>query len=451
MTAGTTRRILLVLLLGSVSPGLFAAEWFVAPPPVGEDGNPGTREQPFATIQHGIDAATHADTVIVAEGTYGEHINFKAKNIVLRSNCPTDWAVVKRTIIDGGQSGTVVMFRGTENETCVLSGFTIRNGVGTWIAIDGMSGGGGILGVDPVANPQRSVFTLARIERNIIAGNRADMGGGVRYCKGLIRGNIIMGNQGGDATNGRCGGGISLCRGIIENNLLVGNHAPRGGAVSHCNAIFRNNTVVGNTALYHGGGLWYVGNSPYLPGTGSIANCIIHGNAAPLGPQIHESTTPRYCLVEDWTGGGTGNCSGDPQFVDPDGLDDDPLTFADNDYRLLPASICIDAGTNEPWMEGATDLDGRARILPGASSVTVDMGAYEYPFALSIVRDALNGVRLSWTMRPEKTYTVLSNPDMTTPSWGEAATILGGSLGGPAAWADPDSSPALKFYRIAIE
>ena len=102
-------------------------------------------------------------------------------------------------------------------------------------------------------------------------------------------------------------------------------------------------------------------------------------------------------------------------------------------------------------MEGAVDLDGKARILLGAASVTVDMGAYEYLFDLSIVRDALHGVRLTWTMRPEKTYTVLSNLDMAGPSWAEAATILAGSLGGPAAWADPDSSPALKFYRIAIE
>jgi hypothetical protein len=442
----STMRVILALC---ILDGACAATWYVdGSIPRAGDGT--SWENAVQGIQAGINKASDGDTVIVAEGTYVENINFDAKNIVLRSTNPMDWAVVKQTIIDGNRSSAVVMFRGTEDETCVLSGFTIQNGIGPWIADVGMSGGGGILGWDPDTNSE-TVFTLARIERNIIMKNKADMGGGVRYCKGLIRNNIIIANEGGDASNGRCGGGISLCRGIIENNLLLGNFAPRGGAISYSNAVFRNNTVVGNTALYHGGGLWQVGNSPYLPAGGSITNCIIWGNTAPLGPQIHESVAPTYSFIEGWTEGGEGNRSGDPRFVDPDGADNDPNTFEDNDYRLLATSPCIDAGINEDWMAIATDLDGRPRILLGATSLTVDMGAYELTFPLAIVRSTPTDIELSWTMRPVTTYTVLSTFDITAQPWTEETTFSGGKTGGPASWLDLDASSALKFYRIAVE
>jgi hypothetical protein len=58
---------------------------------------------------------------------------------------------------------------------------------------------------------------------------------------------------------------------------------------------------------------------------------------------------------------------------------DDPLLvdLAGFDYTLDRKSPCIDAGLNQPWMIGATDLAGNDRILSGF----VDMGAYEadYP------------------------------------------------------------------------
>jgi len=104
-----------------------AAEWFVdASVPSSGDGT--SPETAFETIQEGIDAAAHGDTVMVAEGTSLENIHFKGKNIILRSNDPFGPDVVRTTIIDGDQAGSVVIFSGTEDETCVLSGFTIRNG-----------------------------------------------------------------------------------------------------------------------------------------------------------------------------------------------------------------------------------------------------------------------------------------------------------------------------------
>jgi Right handed beta helix region len=46
----------------------FATEYYVAP--TGDDANPGTQDQPFATLQHGNDVAKAGDTVWLRGGTY---------------------------------------------------------------------------------------------------------------------------------------------------------------------------------------------------------------------------------------------------------------------------------------------------------------------------------------------------------------------------------------------
>jgi hypothetical protein len=65
--------------------------------------------------------------VAVDMGIHFENIRFGGKNITLRSMNPTDWDSVQDTIIQGVQVGPVVTFSGTEDASCVLSGFTIRN------------------------------------------------------------------------------------------------------------------------------------------------------------------------------------------------------------------------------------------------------------------------------------------------------------------------------------
>jgi len=84
------------------------------------------------------------------------------------------------------------------------------------------------------------------------------------------------------------------------------------------------------------------------------------------GIQLHASSVPSYSCIQEWAAGGEGNISEDPQFVAPDG--------PDNDYRLSSGSPCIDGGVNEDWMWGAVDLDGNPRILYGTFSLMVDIG-----------------------------------------------------------------------------
>ncbi|MDP2897845.1 MAG: C39 family peptidase [bacterium] len=160
------------------------------------------------------------------------------------------------------------------------------------------------------------------------------------------------------------------CSGTIESNTICANSAYEGAGLHDCRGTMRNNTICANTAQMRGGGL------RKCPGV--ISNCIIWGNTAPLGPEFDQSSVPAFSCIQDWTGGGEGNSALNPRFVDPDGPDNNPETWEDNDYRLLPDSPCIDAGKNEDWMWGAADLDGNQRIWHGKVSLTVDMGAYEY-------------------------------------------------------------------------
>jgi pectin methylesterase-like acyl-CoA thioesterase len=150
-------------LLTSITLSLQGAQWYIDAAVPGS-GNGQSPDAAFKTIQEGIDAASPGDTVIVAEGTYVEKIEFKGKNIILRTSDPADRTVVENTIIDGNKGGAVVTFAGTEDETCVLSGFTIQNGEA--------GEGAGICG------GTAEQHTLATIENNVVADNAAQFGGG---------------------------------------------------------------------------------------------------------------------------------------------------------------------------------------------------------------------------------------------------------------------------------
>ncbi len=371
------------------------------------------------TIQAAIDAAVNGDVIVVHPGTYYENIHFDGKNITLRSVDPEDEQVVASTIIDGGQNGSVVRFAGTEDERCQLSGFTITNG-------DSGKGGGGILGGDQWSDPP--VCTLAEISNCTISGNSTGTwgGGGLAYCDGVISNCTITGNSvtgqfvsggglaGCDGEISNCviegnfscgsyghGGGLAWCHGTISNCVIEGNFCRglygRGGGLVACHGTISNCTITGNSAFWGGGldscngpisnctissnsatGSFGGGGGALYACGGTITNCVVWGNDAPTHPELGDcgNAVITYSCIRDWAGGGEGNISDDPLFVEG------PL----GDYYLsctaagqAADSPCIDAGSGTAESVGLDKFTTRTDGVPDAGMV--DIG-YHYSPAL---------------------------------------------------------------------
>lgn len=235
----------------------------------------------FTSIQAAINVAKEGDTVLVAKGWYREKIVFPGENILVTSTDPNDPGMVQQTVIDcpSFRQTPVVTFSGTENESCELTGFTIRDGSrgiqgnGTKATISNCAignnfptgSGGGLYDCD---GPIRSCK---------IINNEADSkGGGLYDCDGPISNctvseNLVRGNS---TTDG--GGGLYGCDGPITNCTISENwawfDAGSGGGLHSCHGAITSCTIRDNGARGHGGGLSNC--------NGSISECTITGNRA---------------------------------------------------------------------------------------------------------------------------------------------------------------------------
>lgn len=287
-------------------------------------------------------------------GVYFEQVRFNGKNLYLTSLQPENERIVEQTVIDAQRQGTVVAFNGEETGACALDGFTIRNGF-TRESGAGIDGAG----------------CRAIIRHNIITENTCDSidsesgGAGVFDCDGAVLRNRIHLNR-----SNWHGAGIFECDGLVANNTITSNTAGHyeevlvgdrivivnfgvGGGIARCDGYVRNNTVLGNHAFLGGGGL--------SGARGDIRNGIYWFNTSNgLSRQLTDyRNVPNYCCIQNWSGGGVGNITNAPKFVNG----------AEFDYRLSSDSPCVDAGAPEAEYEDGCHP-------PGLGSWRNDMGAF---------------------------------------------------------------------------
>ena len=289
-----------------------------------------------AMIQGGIYLAGDGDTVLVAEGTYYENINFRGKAITVASQfiMDGDTSHISKTIINGGypinpDSGSVVYFISGEDTTSEIQGFTITGGTGTnfiWGETAKLNTGGGInvfgsgckivnnhITSNNINQPDREIFgggvmcysvkpLPILISHNIIGNNLVsgfDGGGGGVYIESngftLFKGNLITHNEFAGSDEGHAGG--CCLRGSMDgltgkinfiNNIVTYNHVrgPSGESYGagiyseHPDLDLHNNIIAYNQNHNGSGGGFYFYNVADWPGRTKsfLSNNTIVGN-----------------------------------------------------------------------------------------------------------------------------------------------------------------------------
>ena len=312
--------------------------WHVAT--TGSDGNDGSEESPFATIQHGIDVSTDGDSVSVSAGNYVENINYNGKNIAVIGE---DW---ETTIIDGGEVGSVVTIS-SSSESATLEGFTIHNGQS--------SSGGGVY-ID-----SSTVFLHdMRIENNTSQGQ----GGGVYISSSdidlndvTIGSNHAMGDGGGVyiysnsnvdfseciITENTCdddGGGLKIhntCSVMFSNSELTANtSADKGGAIvanDYSDLTFDSSLIADNNALY--GAAFRLRTGTIL----NLSNSVVSENTAEVSGSVVYAVTSCSLNVSHSTITANGN----------DNNDDSNIFLAESYFAQIDNSII--------WNEDEIEID----------------------------------------------------------------------------------------------
>ena len=208
------------------------------------------------TLQAAIDAATDGDEIRVAPGRYAETIDFRGKDVTVRSE-----AGAELTTLDAEGAGSPVVFQSGETALAVLEGFTLTGGTGTPVGVPIFGGGMLISSASPT------------IVDCVIEGNRADFGGGVActneaaptFIGGVIRSNVAFIDDMNPLSNG---GGVYIIERsfpLFRSTRIEQNEADfRGGGVFvgiESGPVFEECRIEGNTARTFGGGFAIIENS----------------------------------------------------------------------------------------------------------------------------------------------------------------------------------------------
>lgn len=366
-----------------------------------------------ATIQAAIYGTFDGDTVLVANGTYFENIDFLGKAIIVKSE-----EGPKVTIIDGSQpsspnEGSVVFFWNDEGSESVLDGFTLINGTGYsptgWftdgggiycshasptiknniITSNSVSGEGGGISITGASSPTISNNTISEnqsdsygggiyiycyeydispiITNNYIYGNMASSGAGICSLGSttMISNNIIIGNSGLGFMNSYGAGiyadGDSL---MIANNIISGNSSAWGGGLTIGwfpgeEQILVNNTIVGNSATYGGGGI------SFHPWTLKITNKKIASDSENLEGEWTYCQTGTQTLTNNTIANNTSSYGG--------GIYCDYTSSSVITNAIFSGDVASEG--SEIWMSGTSTLTiSYSDVQGGPASVYIEPG-----------------------------------------------------------------------------
>ncbi len=348
------------------------------------------------TIQAGLDAATDGDTVLVASGTYtgdgNRDLDFGTKNLVLESQ-----SGASVTIIDAQAIGHRVLdfHESGQDTTCVIDGFTIRNGRasgsyrgGAGVRCDGASprflncvfegnlsdgGYGGAVFMEDSAHPVfrhchffenegqigGAIYAgpncLPRITDCLFLRNKAvEEAGAVYYGYNAANSNmwscVFVENE-----SGENGGAMTCDQGtpVVMNCTYIRNTAGAGGGALHmtngASSFFTSCTFVGNEAPLQGGCVMATETTQFL----LFTQCIFAFTGPCDNKTIYKDATSIVTL--NWCCS-YGNAPGDNLPASPSAyFVADPL-FCDvtaDDLTLAHNSPCLPGNNSWGWLIGS--------------------------------------------------------------------------------------------------
>lgn len=310
----------------------------------------------YPDIQAAIDDCNDGDTVVVRPGQYLEtdplvydYIDFLGKNITLTSIAPNDPNIVENTIIGGA-----VLFSGTEDANCTLTGFKIHH-----------LGYGGIYGSG----------THATISHCIISGNGPCLSTVIKECDGTISNCLITDND--NMWGCEVWAVVYGCDGLIKNctiaNNLSGVDAEDGGVMT-----------IENCIIYNNDGYQLAGGSG---ATLNVSYCNVQGGLEGIAGEVNDV---------NW---GPGNIDTDPCFFRLGEWDyvPWPWNLVEGEYHLksegfrwskIPihgshwdwdsvTSRCVDAGNpGSPLRQEPLTLPEDDPNNQWGENVRINMGAY---------------------------------------------------------------------------
>jgi len=373
-----------------------------------------------STIQGGINGAINGDTVLVAPGTYYEHINFNGKAILVTSEAGPNSTSISKLY----DEMHLVRFENDEDTTSVLQGFRLEN------AYLSVGLGGAIY----------CTHSSPTIRDCLFINNSGFDGGGIA-CTENSAPKIVYNEF---VANSSVGGGAIFCdnsSATISYNTFRNNSASGGGAIfckNYSDAFIHHNLFKKNSSSYRGGALYCFWDYS------TILNNTLDSNSAPDGSGIcngvASSVTVENNIISNSTGSGLfsypddlpvlshndvwnnyggnyigclpgpGDISADPLFCDPE----------NGDYYLHGTSPCLDAGQGGADM-GAFSLGcGWVIVTPGPdqggpanSDVSIFFEIQNFQ-DLSDTFDVNVSDKLGWNIDPTQRELLLDSGQMDT-------------------------------------